>query len=441
LVGLYETAIDHLSSWEIDGSAARPKVIAATATIRQADLQVRALFMRKVNIFPPQGLDVQDNFFSRQRPPSTEIPGRRYLGICAGGKRLKAAEIRVYLAYLAAAQVLYEKYGPPADPWMTLVGYFNSVRELGGMRHMLDDDIKNRIWRMAQRGLASRTLRKVEELTSRVGTSNIPDVLSMLEMPFGADQSNGARPTNGVKATKHKVNPIDVLLATNMISVGVDIKRLGLMVVTGQPKTTAEYIQATSRVGRSHPGMVCVIHHWARPRDLSHYEQFEQYHATFYQRVEALSVTPFAPRALDRGLAALLTSIVRLSGPQFNKNDAAGNLTPDNRYLTNAIATITTRAEEVDSEAAAYIGDDLQRLKDHWLREIEEKPRLGYETQRDGTTLGLLKEPQRGQWEPFTCLNSLRNVEPNVRLILDEHGSSQASSSLIEDVDTPEEGE
>src|SRR5205807_2864608 len=116
--------------------------------------------------------------------------------------------------------------------------------------------------------------------------------------------------------------PIDVLLATNMVSVGVDIKRLGLMVVAGQPKTTAEYIQATSRIGRFFPGLVCTVYNWARPRDLSHYEQFEHYHSTFYQYVEALSVTPFAPRALDRGLAALLTSYVRLSGSEFCKIEA-----------------------------------------------------------------------------------------------------------------------
>ena len=117
-----------------------------------------------------------------------------------------------------------------------------------------------------------------------------------------------------------------MLLATNMISVGVDVKRLGLMVVTGQPKTTAEYIQATSRIGRTHPGLVCVVYNWSRPRDLSHYEQFEHYHATFYQQVEALSVTPFAPRALDRGLAALLTSYVRLSGTQLSKNGDASDV-------------------------------------------------------------------------------------------------------------------
>ncbi len=405
LVGLYETAVDYLSTWEVDGRKVRPKVIAATATIRQASQQIEALFLRKVSIFPPQGIDVEDNFFSRQRQPSEQTPGRRYLGICANGRRMKAALIRVYVAFLSAAQVLSNQYGAAADPWMTLVGYFNSMSELGGMRRLVDDDVRKRIWEMDKRGLARRSRPVVEELTSRKSSSMIPDVLGKLERSFGTTPY-----------------PIDVLLATNMISVGVDVKRLGLMVVTGQPKTTAEYIQATSRVGRAFPGLVCIVYNWARPRDLSHYEQFEHYHATFYQQVEALSVTPFAPRALDRGLAALLTSIVRLSGPAFNKNDAAGNVAEATDLFDEAITVITHRAEEIakDAEAVERVRTDLEKLRHYWLQKASTIPALGYKKQQDSLTLGLLKEPERGKWEPFTCLNSLRDVEPTVNLILDE---------------------
>ena len=405
LVGLYETAIDSLCTWQVNGHKVRPKVIAATATIRQASQQIQALFLRKVSIFPPQGIDVEDNFFSRQRQPSEQTPGRRYLGICANGRRLKAALIRVYVAFLSAAQVLYNQYGAAADPWMTLVGYFNSMSELGGMRRLVDDDIRTRIWKMDQRGLAQRSRPIVEELTSRKSSTMIPEVLGKLERSFGTTQY-----------------PIDVLLATNMISVGVDVKRLGLMVVTSQPKTTAEYIQATSRVGRSSPGLVCIVYNWARPRDLSHYEQFEHYHATFYQQVEALSVTPFAPRALDRGLAALLTSLVRLSGPTLNKNDAAGKVTEATQLFDEAIAIITRRASQItnDAEAVERVLTDLEKLRHYWLQKAKTIPALGYKKQQDSITLGLLKEPERGKWEPFTCLNSLRDVEPTVNLILDE---------------------
>ena len=423
LVGLYETAIDHLCTWTVDGQVVRPKVIAATATIRRASQQVQALFLRQVNIFPPQGLDVKDNFFSLQREPSEETPGRRYLGICANGRRLKAALIRVYAAYLAAAQALYDRYGSAADPWMTLVGYFNSMSELGGTRRLVEDDISSRLRRMDQRGLAKRRYLNVDELTSRKSSSQIPSVLSRLESGFG---------------TENPVKPLDVLLATNMISVGVDVKRLGLMVVTGQPKTTAEYIQATSRVGRSHPGLVCVVFNWARPRDLSHYEQFEHYHATFYQQVEALSVTPFAPRALDRGLAALLTSFVRLSTTELSENGAAGSVTAGNLAVASAIQEITQRAEEVtnDPEAVERVRSSLVKLQAYWVRKAQTLPDLGYKTRRNSTTLGLLKEPERGQWEPFTCLNSLRDVEPTVSLILDTYGLGEPDEAASESRET-----
>jgi hypothetical protein len=303
LVGLYETAIDKLCTWEVNGKKVRPKVIASTATIKNADVQVRSLFQRTVNIFPPQGLDVRDNFFSVQREPTEKEFGRRYLGICAPGRRLKAALIRVYVAYLCSAQSLYEKFGKQIDPWMTLVGYFNSMRELGGMRRLVDDDVFSRCRKQDRRGLAKRFFsgEYLAELTSRMRSEDIPQILDRLEGGFDPEMDEKRKEAFKTKNYKNIAKkPLDVLLATNMISVGVDVKRLGLMVVAGQPKATAEYIQATSRVGRSFPGLVCTVFNWARPRDLSHYETFEHYHATFYKHVEPLSVTPFSPGALQR---------------------------------------------------------------------------------------------------------------------------------------------
>ncbi|MBV9787544.1 MAG: helicase, partial [Chloroflexi bacterium] len=157
LVGLYETGVDHLASWEVGGLRVRPKVIASTATIRRAADQMQALFLHKVAVFPPQGLDADDTFFARQRQASVDTPGRKYLGICASGKRLKAVLIRVYVAYLAASQRLYERYGKAADPYMTLVGYFNAMRELGGMRRLVEDDVRSRLGKTDQRGLAKRS--------------------------------------------------------------------------------------------------------------------------------------------------------------------------------------------------------------------------------------------------------------------------------------------
>ncbi|HEY7347226.1 MAG TPA: DISARM system helicase DrmA [Ktedonobacterales bacterium] len=425
LVGLYESVIDRLASWEVDGRTVRPKVIASTATIRHAPAQVHALFLRQVQVFPPQGLDVEDNFFSLQRPPGEQYPGRRYLGICAPGHKLKNVLIRVYVAFLSAGQVLYERYGRAADPWMTLVGYFNSIRELAGARRLIDDDVRSRLGKMNARGLAKRLAGSIEELTSRKSSTDIPKVLDRLEVVF--DPIDEAERQAARKAGKgsEKRRPYDVLLATNMVSVGVDVKRLGLMVVAGQPKTTAEYIQATSRIGRSQPGLVCAVLNWARPRDLSHYEQFEHYHATFYQHVEALSVTPFSARALDRGLSALLVAYVRLLGLEFNENAHAGRITGGHPYLQQAIADLTGRARLItgDSEAGDFVRRELEERIDAWLETARRATGgriLGYRDRSDGKTLGLLRAPDLRAWQPFTCLTSLRDVEPMIRLILDE---------------------
>jgi hypothetical protein len=434
LVGLYETAVDEMSCWTVGGKRVRPKVIASTATIRRAAQQVHQLFLRQVEVFPPQGTDVRDNFFSVQRPPSDRYPGRRYLGICALGRRMKETTVRVYVAYLAAGQKLYEKYGKHADPWMTLVGYHNSIRELGGTRRVVDDRVRSMLAATDQRGLARRKRPHVQELTSRLGARDIPNILDWLEIgfdPVADDERKRLRQEGKETATRI---PIDVLLATNMLSVGVDVKRLGLMVVLGQPKTTAEYIQATSRVGRSRPGLVCTVFSWARPRDLSHYERFEHYHATFYQHVEGLSVTPFAARALDRGLSAVLVALVRLANESFNPNAAAAALDRKHDNVRRAIERISRRAEHVTQRKD--VGDTVramlnQRL-DFWLAAAQRSTGgniLGYQASKDGLTPGLLQRAGVGPWELFTCLTSLREVEPTVGLILDDRGLDQDYST------------
>ena len=425
LVGLYETAVDELASWELDGQKIRPKVIASTATIRQASTQVHNLFLRKLQVFPPQGLDIEDNFFSLQRTPSPEFPGRRYIGICAPGKRLKAALIRVYLAILAASQSLYEKYGKEVDPWMTLVGYFNSLRELGGTRRLVEDDIRTRLLQMDKRGLAKRNINKLEELTSRKDSTEIPIILDTLEIPFIPAPTAENKTEKTANQKLEKPVPLDVILATNMISVGVDIKRLGAMVVCGQPKNTAEYIQATSRVGRSYPGLVITLYNWARPRDLSHYERFAYYHATFYQNVEALSITPFASGALYRGLSALLVSLVRLAGETYNGNDTAGSIDYNHHYIQAAIKTIIKRAGLiVNTNVGNYVEEELEIKIHKWLNNSENRTGgrvLKYQIKkRDDTSINLLQNATGGKWEDFTCLNSLRNVEATIGLILNQ---------------------
>ncbi|GAA1882099.1 DISARM system helicase DrmA [Streptantibioticus ferralitis] len=410
LTGLYEAAVDKLATWEIEpGRAARPKVIASTATVRRAERQINDLFARKTAVFPPPGLTAEDNFFARRR--STDAtPGRRYVGICAQGVRTKSVAIRVYVAQLAAARLLHDRYGHGelTDPYMTLVGYFNSLRDLGGMRRLVEDDISTRLTRADGRGLAVRFLGEPAELTSRMSSDAIPDILEKLELSFTGPKKGSPR-------------PLDVLLATNMIAVGVDVSRLGVMIVNNQPKSTAEYIQATSRVGRRAPGLVFNVLNWARPRDLSHYETFESFHATVYQHVEALSVTPFADRAVDRGLTGVLVALVRDLKQEYNANRGAQFFDTHGELADHVVRYLQRRAEAVteDDRVGAELGRRLGlRLKEWERRRKAPGAVLGYRsTRRQGDVTGLLKEPDGSHWQPMTCPTSLREVEPPVNLM------------------------
>jgi hypothetical protein len=437
MVGLYETAVDELCGWTLDGKTVKPKIVASTATVRKAREQVNNVFMRRASVFPPHGLDVEDNYFSVQRPIERR-PGRRYLGVCSPGSSRPAMLIRVYTAFLTAAQALFERFGEAADPYMTMVGYFNSLRELGGMRRLAEDDVQTRSIRvrmsMTERpGLAMRNPAVICELTSRVSSQDIPKYLDDLEIKFKAtfDPSTGKYVT---KRNEGGPRAIDMVLATNMLSVGVDVNRLGLMAVNGQPKGTAEYIQATSRVGRSFPGLVCTVLTWARPRDLSHYETFEHYHATFYKHVEAQSVTPFSPRAMDRGLTGALLSLMRLEYADFSPNEGAAVLDQSNKpEILEAIDVLVGRAWNVSENRAieALAERELKERADEWAKEASVPGRtLAYEKrgERAATLVPLIKSPGIHAWDNWTIPMSMREVEPGVRLIMntghlsDDHG-------------------
>jgi hypothetical protein len=427
LVGLYEAAIDKLATWNLSADhPVRPKVIASTATVRRAPRQIGALFDRATRVFPPRALVASDTFFARQRPTQGpgSLPGRRYVGLCAQGVRTKSTFIRVYVALLAAAQQLHTKYGANevTDPYMTLVGYFNALRDLGGMRRLVEDDVSTRLGRAAERGLANRSDPKLRELTSRMSSDQLPAMLRELERRF-----TGRRGQD---------RPVDVLLATNMIAVGVDISRLGVMVVANQPKSTAEYIQATSRVGRSAPGLVFTVFNWARPRDLSHYETFEAFHTAMYRYVEALSVTPFADRAIDRGLSGVFAGLVRDAEADYNANVGAAYFRRDTRLSDHLVQYLRRRATNVTGQRT--VGDavvrHLEARIDHWERRRREPSvQLGYRRRhgRNGDdVIELLHDPNDAPWHLMTCPTSLRNVEPGIRLILTNHQEGEQADEF-----------
>jgi hypothetical protein len=435
MAGLYETAIDALMTCEEGDHRIRPKIIASTATVRRAEAQIRALFGRRngAEIFPPPGSNRRDSFFA-ETVSVDQVNGRRYIGIAAPGRSLKVVLLRSYLALLSAAQKAYEHEGGktnkanPADPYMTLVGYFNALRELGGSRRIVEDEVRSRLSVYGDRkrigqadsGFANRQIdADVLELTSREPTNKVSETKRRLGLSF------------------EEKDHVDVALATNMISVGLDISRLGLMVVLGQPKTAAEYIQATSRVGRedTRPGLVVTLFNVNRPRDRSHYERFEFFHQTFYRAVEATSVTPFSPRAIDRGLAAITVAaarhgITQLTAP-LNARDVEQYVGPLNA-VADAIAArageIGLPAEEANElklKLRARVVDLLDDWKHiaHDMREVTAL--LQYNRAEEAGAKGLLhdlldpevpKLPLREQ--NFKANRSMRDVEQSVNLFV-----------------------
>jgi hypothetical protein len=430
MAGLYETAIDTLATREVDGKRVRPKILASTATVRRASDQIRALFARSgVEVFPPPGPDRRNSFFALTKSLADQR-GRLYVGLAAQGRSLKVVLLRTYLALLAAAERARLDAGGAqaiADPYMTLVGYFGSLRELGGSRRIVEDEVASRVSAYSAQKRVSDSVstfadrdiaREVVELTSRESTNKVANAKRRLALTF-TDKEH-----------------VDVALATNMISVGLDITRLGLMVVLGQPKAAAEYIQATSRVGRDSgkPGLVVTLLNIHRPRDRSHFERFEAFHAALYRAVEATSVTPFASRALDRALPAVVVSLSRHGRAPLTPPRGAIAMVAERSRLTNVPSTLSARVRahrsltpKDEERAEAAIRARADDLLDSWFKVAERQQqsgaRLVYQRFENADGPVLLHDPLdpdlgnlSADARKFKAPRSLRDIEPPVNL-------------------------
>jgi hypothetical protein len=367
MVGMYEGTIDALCTYERDGRRIRAKVIASTATIREAARQVHSLYARKVFLFPPQGLRAADSFFAEEALRDKDgalLPGRLYAGVFASALSSHVtAQVRVMSALLQASKSVAAPSPVDLDPYWTVMAYFNSLRELGHAATLTRADIRehlNAMWdRLGirrpvdgsgtpdQRRFINRDL----ELTSRIQSGAISEVLQQLFNSYpGSDERR----------------PVDVCLATNMIQVGLDVPRLGLMVVVGQPKTTSEYIQATSRVGRDPrgPGLVVVVLNPSKPRDRSHFEHFRSYHQSIYRWVEPTSVTPFAIPVRERALHAQLVTLARFWGDSALRERPSPP--PDPRLFARVRETLIERIADVDPSEKSFADRMLTDLFERW---------------------------------------------------------------------------
>lgn len=366
MVGLYETAIDGMAGMK----GVKPKIIASTATIRRAKEQCSVLYNREIVQFPAPGLDAEDSFFAKEDKIDYEAGkyGRKYVGIMPSGRTKAMTEIRSMAALLQKAYTMNLPDEVKDKIW-TLTVYFNSLKDLGKASTLVDDDVKDFIIRTANRMFTSRRLIvNSDELTSRVSTTELNETLDKLEkIEYSKDN---------IDAKKYASN---ILLATNMISVGIDVARLNVMLMIGQPKLTSEYIQASSRVGRSYPGVAFVQYDATKSRDRSHYERFRAYHDSFYRFVEPTGATPFSKPARDRALHAVLTALLRqreslcednLAG-YFDKDAFSGTIDDIKSFIIDRIRKINERADSSLKDDIPDVEDEMNEFFDFWQDLVE----------------------------------------------------------------------
>ncbi|WP_104524521.1 helicase-related protein [Blastococcus atacamensis] len=392
-VALYESAVQGLLGW----NGKRPKVVASTATIRAADHQVRSLYGTVVALFPPSGLSADNSFFA---VPDPTKPGRLYMGLMPQAHTQAFATVLASTALLQGPAQL-ELDGAAKDAYWTVVAYHNSLRELGRTVTIARDDVESMLLARSSPEHPSRRLKRdgVVELTSNVRPEQLPQILAQLERK--ADHAEA----------------VDLLATTNMLSVGIDISRLGLMLMNGQPKTTSEYIQATSRVGRGKvPGLVVTLLRASKPRDRSHYEAFRAYHEALYRYVEPTSVTPWSLASRERALSAALVMMVR-HGVGLRSNEDAGEFSADDPRVKAAVERIRAIASLADPDEAQRVTDELQRLVNEWDHRASEAVARGEKLRyRSPKGEALLKEfgERKDGWE---TMHSMRSVDRQVRVL------------------------
>ena len=410
MVGAYETIIDRLCIDDFGGSF-KPKIVASTATISRAFEQIKNIYARENTfLFPPSGLEAGDSFFSREDKDENGNlnPGRMYVGVLAPAHgSLQTTEARVFACLLQHA-ALMQTDDEGRDPWWTLLCFFNSIRELGSAASLFVSDTRDYLRVILDRyGFKYDSIRKpfeVTELTSRIRSDQVPKELERLEKSYNSS----------AEATK---DTVDACLASNIIEVGVDIPRLSLMAIVGQPKTTSQYIQVSSRVGRnlSKPGLVVVLYGQSKPRDRSHYERFRPYHQKLYAQVEPTSVTPFSPPAIERALHGIIVSAVRQLGNLSHEAE-----TPDpfplekNSKLYEVISDmIQDRVKIVAPEERELVMKKFKERLNEW-KVWKPSEYGGFTSGNDDAPLiypaGKSKQPTWGE-RGWPTANSLRDVD------------------------------
>jgi len=395
MVGLYETLIEELCTDRRKEDAVSPKIVCSTATIRRYEEQIEGLYSRdEVTLFPPPGLERGDSFFSRHATDEKGqlLPGKKFVGIYAPGlPSLQTVQVNTFSSLLTAPVPFSDS---ERDPWWTLLVFYNSLRELGGALSLFQSDIPEHIRGIAEkmRDDRWRPLKRILELTGRISGEEVTEAISDLET---TTTGNG--------------EPVHACLASSIVEVGVDIDRLSLMAVVGQPKTTSQYIQVTGRVGRKwreRPGLVTTLYSTSKPRDRSHFEKFRSYHERLHAQVEPTSVTPFSPPALNRALHAIMVAYVR----QYSETGAEPYPAPVDR-LRELKSLLRPRVKEVDPGELETFDSIFEDRLEEWKR----RERINWTPEDEDP--GLMHRagkhvPERYRNSTWAVPMNMRNVDP-----------------------------
>jgi hypothetical protein len=428
VAGLYEAALDTV----LEERGVQPKYIASTATICLAEQQVERLYGRRLAVFPPPGLSCDDSYFART-VPLNERPGRMYVGYLAPLLNRQQCMAPLAAALLAAPEVVFnagqEDRADLLEAWWTQVVYHGSLKGVGNSHNAFDIDVRgmvrglNEELKQAAEGGGSEEQREDTDQSEpskgeiTVVAPRLRLTTQIAQLTSRASAEENARTFSRLEYTRDNPECLDAVLATNMVSVGLDVARLALMIVNGQPLTTAEYIQASSRVGRGEvPGLVFANYYRNQARSLSHYESFRPYHEAFYRFVEPTSVTPYTYQARTRALHAALVIAIRHAGHYLLANKQAGQFNPSHDYVKKVVETLKRRCSQADPERAKETAAHIDQLVKQWRAEATRcqtsKIKLNYKVpDKDKVENRLLynhDDQIKGLWP---TLHSMRNVE------------------------------
>jgi hypothetical protein len=432
LVGMFETMIEEACTERNENGEIikKPKIITSTATTRNTQNLIKQLYNRNVRSFPVSGIKYSNNFFSEA--VGLNDCKRRYVGFAPTGHSASELEIRTIAAQVVAKEKLIiaelksagidildfdrvasflvddnNNLREDIDNYWSLVLYYTNLKSLGRACSRMGQEIKSNAESMrayldeypALNFICENFHLRTEEFTSRQESSRIKELLVV-----AANQTNIERNYNSKMRVSSKM---DIVQATNMISVGIDIARWNTMIVVGQPLATADYIQSSSRVGRTYDGLVVNLYNPLNARELSLYENYVPYHTAFYKFVEPLMVTTFTEQTIDKLANNIFLCYMGAIKGYTNANQIKAE---DEK---NLLTMLKERSQSI------FNGRDTTSLFNHI--EVKINNIISILNQNQNYTLYNLFENNQTRIRDLELMSSLRDVESNTYIYYNEN--------------------